>query len=511
MIERVRSSWNSLAARDRKSLLIFAVFIAVLSAYLCVIEPVFDAFDDLLEQKHALENSIEKNQNAALSFYRRKAKLEEVRNESGYLVEKLEIENSGANTLGEVLYSVKQYGKEAGVALDQITPLDMVEDPTYQELPLLVRVSGTFVAVSKFIYFLETSPLVLVISDLQMQGQDDHVSARLQVSKISIETVEGDIADSYLNVLRIGLEYWIGFAPFYVAQKQGWLTEQDINVQLIQGADTNQLARLMRSGDLDGLCLPLSDLIAGIEEGFQLKGIYPLAWSSGGAAVVVANNSPARALKDLENVDIYGAGRVAQYIVYRAFAAEHLPFSGQRVHNLNSALVMQSISTGLIQAGVLWEPYLSLFFQDHMGRKVFSSDKLSKDCIDTLVVRDDVLRDKQEAVRFLLQALEKATQWIAAHPDQAAQIVAEQLHTPDAVVRQGLKKVHFPSPEEQKTLVGCAEESRTLDTYIQRQEQFLGALYQKKVSLPSDDFFDWTAIRPLIGCQQTSEPGEKDK
>ncbi len=370
-------------------------------------------------------------------------------------MEKLEIENSGADTLGELLYDVKLYGKEAGVAIDQISPLEMVEKDGYQELPILVRVSGSFAAVSKFIYFVETSPLVLVVSDVQLQGQDDKVSARLQVSKISLETVEGEIADSYLNVLRIGLEHWIGFAPFYVARERGLLTDQDINVQLIPGTDTGQLSELMRSGDLDGLCLPLSDLIAGMEEGFQLKGIYPLAWISGGNAIVVSGHSSLSSLKDLEKVDIYGAGRVAQYIVYRAFQAENIPFSPQRVHNLSSALVMQSLSTDLIQAGVLWEPYLSLFLQEHAGKKVFSADKLSRDCMENLVVRDDVLKEKQEAVAFLLRALEESTAWIAAHPDEAAQIMAEQLHMPDADVRKGLADVHFTTPDEQKNLVGC--------------------------------------------------------
>ncbi len=510
MIRRMQSSWNALATRDRRSLTIFAVFLVAVTAYLAVIEPVFDAFDGLIQKKRELENSIEKNQSAALSVYRRRAKLEEVRNESAYLVEKLGIENSGADTLGELLYEVKLYGQEAGVAIDQITPLEMTDKTGFQELPLLVRVNGTYAAVSKFIYFVETSPLVLVISDLQMQGQDDQVAARLQVNKVSIETVEGEIADSYLNVLRIGLEHWIGFAPFYVAKKQGWLTDQDINVQLIQGTDTDQLAHLMRSGDLDGLCLPLTDLIAGLEAGFQLKGIYPLAWSSGGNAIVVAGNTPGHSLKELEDVDIYGAGRVAQYIVYRAFTAEKLPFSPQRVHNLSSPLVLQSLSTDMIQAGVLWEPYLSLFQQEQLGRTVFDSDKLSKDCFETVVVREDVLKDKHEAVAFLLQALEKATKWIAAHPDEAGQLIAEQLHMPDAAVRKGFEGVHYLSPEEQQTLVGCAGNSQTLGKAIKQQEQFLQALYQKKVSLPAGDFFDWSVIRPMIGCQQKPGPGRKD-
>lgn len=510
MIRRIQASWNSLAARDRRSLTIFAFFLVAVTAYFGFIEPVFDAFDGLIRQKRELENSIEKNQSAALSVYRRRAKLEEVRNESAYLVEKLGIKNRGADTLGELLYEVKLYGQEAGVVIDQLTPLEMADKTSYQELPLLVRVNGTFAAVSKFIYYVETSPLVLVISDVQLQGQGDQVSARLQVSNVSIETVEGEIADSYLNVLRIGLEHWIGFAPFYVAKKQGWLTDQDINVQLLQGTDTDQLARLMRSGDLDGLCLPLTDLIAGLEEGFQLKGIYPLAWSSGGNAIVVSNKSSARSLKDLENVDIYGAGRVAQYIVYRAFSAQNLPFSPQRVHSLSSPIVMQSLSTDMIQAGVLWEPYLSLFHQEKLGRRVFSSEKLTRACFETVVVRDDVLRDKHEAVAFLLQALEKATKWIAAHPDEASRIIADRLHMPDAAVRQGFEGVHYLSLEEQQALVGCDGNSQTLDRIIKQQEEFLQALYQKKVSLPAEDFFDWTVIRPLIGCRQTPEPGEKD-
>ncbi len=81
MIRRIQSAWNSLAPRDRRSLTIFGIFLVAVTAYLGVIEPVVDAFDGLLQEKRDLQNSIEKNQSAALSVYRRRAKLEEVRNE----------------------------------------------------------------------------------------------------------------------------------------------------------------------------------------------------------------------------------------------------------------------------------------------------------------------------------------------------------------------------------------------------------------------------------------------
>ncbi len=505
MMGQLLSSWNALAARDRRSLVICAIFFAGMGLYLGVIEPVYNAFGSLQQQKQELKNTIEVNQNAALSVVRRRAKLEEVRNESEYLVEKLDIEDSGATTLGETLYNLKVYAREAGVVLDQAAPLDMVERTEYEERPFIVLAKGCFAALSKFVYFLETSPMVLVISDLQLQGQDDQLSLRLQLAKVSVESVEADIAESYLNVLHIGLEHWIGFAPFYIAKKKGWLDGQDINIELIHGTDTDELSSLMRSGDLDGLCLSLSEQIAAMEEGFQLKAVYPLVWSSGGAGIVVSGNSSAHSLQDLEQVDIYGAGREAQYVVYRAFKENKLSFSPQQVHNLSSPLVMQSLSTGLIKAGVLWDPYLSRFQQEQPGKTLFRFDKETRNTMDNLVLREDLLQKKPEAVAFLLQALEKADTWIAAHPEEAGQILAELLHMSESSVQQGLAALHFPSPEEQQELT-CGGNSDLLVPFIQEQKEFLESIYQKKVSLPAEEFFDWSLIRPLIACPQSAEP-----
>ncbi len=513
MMKKLQSFWNSLAARDRRSLIICAVFTVAMGLYLGIVEPVYQAFDNLHKQKLDLENTLATHQNAELSVVRRRAKLEEVRDESEYLVEKLDIENSGASTIEKLFYDLKLYGQEAGVVIEQAAPLDIIERETYQELPFIVQAKGSFAQISKFIYYLETSPMVLVISDLQIQkqAQDEEISVRLQISKVSVETVEEEIADSYLNVLHIGLESWIGFSPFYVAKEHGWLTGQDINIKLVQGMDTDGLSRLMRSGDIDGLCLSLSEHVAAMEEGFQVKGIYPLVWSNGAAAIVVSQDSSARTLQDLGGIDIYGAGREAQYVVYKVFTANNIPFSPEQVHNLSSPLVMQSLSTGLIKAGVLWEPTLSLFKQEGSGKILYNSDKLSTDSIETLVLRDNVLQDKPQAVTFLIQALAKATQWIAAHPEETRQILAEHLHMTADSVQQGLDILHYPTPVEQKALVGCSEDAFGLAPLIQQQEQFLETIYRKKVSLSAEDFFDWHTIRPLIGCSESSESGQEDQ
>ena len=326
MIGRLKSYWNGLAAGDRRSLIIGAVFIGVTGLYLIAVEPVYLAFDNLHKQKLELETAMETHRNAALSVIRRRSKLEEVRNQSQYLVEKLDIEDSGAGTLSQLFYNLKLYADQAQVVMEQTAPLDIIERDTYEEIPLVVQARGSFPAVSKFIYFIETSPMVLVVSGLQMQDKDDDVSVRLQISKICVETVEEEIADSYLNVLHIGLEHWIGFAPFYVAKEQGWLSGQDINIKLVPGIDTNELSHLMRSGDIDGLCMSLSDHVAAMEDGFEFKGIYPMAWSNGDAAIVVSKDALANSLEDLEGIDIYGAGREAQFVVYKAFSKNGISF-----------------------------------------------------------------------------------------------------------------------------------------------------------------------------------------
>lgn len=514
MIGRLKSYWNSLAARDRRSLIICMVFLGVTGLYLGIIEPIYLGFDNLHKQKQALEDTIKSHRNAALSVVRRRAKLEDVRNESEYLVKKLNIEDSGASTLSELFYNLKLYASQAGVTIEQAAPLDVVARENYEEVPFTVQARGSFKAISKFIYFIETSPMVLVISDIQIRGGDDNrddgVTVRLQASKIGLETVDEEIADSYLNVLHIGLEQWIGFAPFYVAKEHGWLTDQDVNIKLVHGIDTTELSHLMRSADIDGLCMSLSDHVAAMEEGFEFKGIYPLAWSNGDAAIVVSKHSPATSLHDLDEVDIYGAGREAQFVVYKAFTKNNIPFLPEQVHDLSSPLVMQSLSTGLIKAGVLWEPSLSLFKQEQSGKIVYISDKLSTDSLATLVLRDDVLENKSQAAAFLIQALKKATQWMADHPEETRQIIAEYMHMSDTSVQQGLASLHFPTPGEQKALVGCDDGTENLAPFIRQQEQFLETFYQKKVSLPTQDFFDWRLIRPFIGCTQTRESDPSD-
>ena len=496
----IRAFWESLGDRDRRSLIIFAVFIVVVCAYLVVIEPIYLSFEDLNVQKKELTQEIEKNSQGALSLYRRKSRLSEVREENEYLFEKLDIEERGAQTFSDILQKIKLYGREAGVSIDQITPLEHVTSEERVELPFIINVSGDFMSTSKFLYYLETSPQVFVISDLHMQSREEGVSTQLQVDKISMQSLEGSVTDETLVTLRIGLDHWMGYAPFYIADKLGWLKGPEVQVRLVWGADTDQLEQLVKVGDLDGVCLPLSDHIALLEAGHDIKAIAPLAWSAGNRAIVVTNASGIKNSADLAGTKIHGQGRVALYLLYQALLSAGLDLSSVELRPIDDETVLQSLSTGLIKAGVLEDPHLSIFFEEDRGRKVFSSKDAPHLLLDLLVVNEAVLENKHDAIVYLLTVLQQAQEWIAANPEEAAGILADLFHMREKDARKGLENVLFLSISDKRSLVGCTDEEQGLDGLIASHERFLEALYGKKISLPQEKLFDWSALRTLLHC-----------
>jgi NitT/TauT family transport system substrate-binding protein len=507
-MKRFFSIWNGLAAKDKKSLTILTVFLSVMVGYLGVIEPVYKQFEALSSQKQTLELKKQKNSSGARTLARREAKLAESRTEYNYLLDKLDVENTGAHTLVEVINEIKNFSAKIDVTIDQIRPMQIKDMGFHQEMPLEITLRGAFEPFRKFVYYLETSPQIFAISDVNITREERGISARLMVSKISLENVAALSNAHAQAAIRIGLELWPGYAPFYIAEHKGWLEKKGMSVKLVHGTDNGKMVRLLETRDLDGVGLSLGNLIENLEKGLDIKAVYPLSWTRGAEAVVAGVGSSIRQVADLKGKTVYTSDRVAQYLLYRAMELNGMNLHQLRMETLNSRMISQSLTTGMVEAGVILDPYLSQLTGEKKARIIFSSEKIPGEIMENLVVQGSLLDDdRKEVVSFLIQVLQKAMDWVVKNPEEASTIVAKRMNMAPKAVSHGLEKIHFPTRAEVKEIIGFSKKENRMDHFIQLQERFLSALYGKKVDIPQGILTDWSMAVEVLA----SEPDKTEE
>ncbi|MCG8567397.1 MAG: type 4a pilus biogenesis protein PilO [Desulfobacterales bacterium] len=454
---------------------------------------------------------MEKSVHLANSLARREAKLAEVRVEYNYLLDKLDVENTGAHTLVEVINEIKNFSARIGVTIDQIRPMGIKDMGVHQEMPFEIALHCNSESFKKFVYYLETSPQILAISNVVINREEEGISARLTVSKISLENVVAGSTEQRSASIRIGMEFWPGYAPFYIAEHKGWLSRENMSVKLVHGTDGDKLIRLLETKDLDGICISLGSFIENLEKGLDLKVVYPLVWTKGAEAVVAGVHSNIFTMADLKDKTVHLSSRMSQYLLFRAMELNKMNFNDVGIETLNSRMISQSLTTGMIDAGVLWDPYLSQLTREKKGRIIFSSADIPGEIIENLVVDSTVMGDsRKDVVIFLLEVIQRACDWMRIHPEEAIQITAKRLNMTMDATRKGLQKIHFPSVQEVQNLVGISGGTNQMDIFISLQEKFLSGLYGKKVIIPRHLLTDWSMAVKVME-KQNPHPESEDK
>ena len=159
-----------------------------------------------------------------------------------------------------------------------------------------------------------------------------------------------------------------------------------------------------------------------------------------GSAVVVSKDGPVHSVADLRGRTIAVPSRFSdeRLIVFRALAANGM--SGKDVHMVEMAPpdVAGALAAGAIDAFSMGEPFPSQSEMSGRGRVLFHARQYWPDFIScVLVVRQDVIDHRPEAVQVLVDGIARSGLWLEdgrrrrAHREHAADFVGRYYYRQD--------------------------------------------------------------------------------
>ncbi|NDV22276.1 type 4a pilus biogenesis protein PilO [Desulfovibrio sp. JC022] len=498
------ASWNKLDPRDRRALGICIIFLVSVVLYIGILAPLGDMYEATVQEQADLKNKIQFNTPKAMVLPDREAKLRQVKGEYESLKRQLELVDRRDWGASDIYNEIRDYASITGITIKEIRPLAKKKDGFLSSQPMDVTFSGPFTAIEKFIYYLETSPQVFVVSEISLTGKSGTMQGGLVISKYSIPAgVDSKMAEHAVKLV-LSMPPWIGYAPFEIARHNGWLHSNGTRIECYFSEHEKTNFEKLYAGEIDGTATHALELVQLLTRGVDLRIVAPLAQFKAGDALMVAGNSPVKSVKDLRGKTVFlETGGAAHYFLYEVLKKNGMSLSDVTVSNMARDIVAQSLEAGLIEAGVTFEPYVGRLQKLRIARPVAGPEDVDNWTLQFLVLREDALPGNEKAVETLINGFARAVHWWGQHPDEAVQYLSA--NSPQGVsqgtIKKILKSVRFLTPAQVRdySCVG-PEVNNPLDEYFSKYETFFKEELGYDVVVPKADIIDWQYVRKVYNC-----------
>ncbi len=165
-----------------------------------------------------------------------------------------------------------------------------------------------------------------------------------------------------------------------------------------------------------------------------------------GSAIMIRKDNPAKTLMDMagKRVAIPGHSTVQDFLLRKAMAAEAMDAARINITVLKPPEMIGALKTRQIDAFIAWEPYPAKARTMGVGRVLLTSSQIWKDHPCCVLVADNrFLKNRPGDARSLVKAHVRATDFINAHPAEAARIGVTYTGMDEETVRLAMENVHY--------------------------------------------------------------------
>ncbi|WP_165900310.1 ABC transporter substrate-binding protein [Marinobacterium mangrovicola] len=248
--------------------------------------------------------------------------------------------------------------------------------------------------------------------------------------------------------LRLGAVLWPGYEPLFLARSQGDLEEE--RVGLVELLSTGEVMRGVRNGALDVAALTLDEALLLAQDVEDLKILLVTDTSYGADAILADGEMTMSGLKGKRvGVDSTALGA---YFLSRALAESGMSESDIIPVSLSVDMHESAFLNDEVDAVVTFEPIRSRLLGTG-ANQVFSSRDIPNEIIDLLVVRGAILKDREESVRYLIDAWYSGVRFLREKPQEAYGLMSERLGLTEEQVETSLEGLSIPDRKEVRSML----------------------------------------------------------
>jgi NitT/TauT family transport system substrate-binding protein len=260
--------------------------------------------------------------------------------------------------------------------------------------------------------------------------------------------------------MKIGTVAWIGYGPFYVAEKLDLFKKYNLKVSLQMFSDPALIPPAIASGAVAGGMLTYDQVVGQVAAGRMQKVVMPIDYSNGGDAIV-SDMSIAK-VTDLKGKKVgYNPLSPSDFLLSYALKSNGMTDKDITSVSMTPEAVPAAMASGQMQVGVTYEPSLSQIISQGGGKKfkvLFSSKDAPGMIADVLVFDEKVIKAKPTEIAGIIKAYLDGMEYMKTKPDEAAKIIGKALGVSAKDVKEQLSGVYnIPLAEMPKAFVKAPE------------------------------------------------------
>lgn len=307
-------------------------------------------------------------------------------------------------------------------------------------------------------------------------------------------------AASAAGTVKLGLNIWIGSAPFYVADQLDLYKKYNTKVQLKYFNDLSLVPPALSSGGIDAAVLTYDMVLGTVARGMGHKVVMPIDYSNGGDAIV--------ALKSITSVAQFKGQKVgfnplspSDFLLSYALKQNGMSEKDIKPVNMGAEAVASAMAAGGVPIGVTYEPSITQIVATDGGKKyhvVYSSKEAPGIITDVLVVTKKYIDAHPAEVKALIQGYLDGLDYMKKEPAKAAALISKVMKISVKEVEEQLPTVYnLPLAEAPKVF---AKTSDSLSFFASGQVigEILKAKKQIKAIPPIENTFDDQFVKALL-------------
>ncbi|WP_248925688.1 ABC transporter substrate-binding protein [Paenibacillus hamazuiensis] len=277
------------------------------------------------------------------------------------------------------------------------------------------------------------------------------------------------------GAIKIALSPWPGWFVWYLVKEKGFFEKNGVNAELVWFPVYSDSLAALAAGKVDANSQTLSDTLAPASKGIPVKAVLVNDNSAGGDGIVVRPDI--NSIKELKGKKIATElGTVDHLLMLTALEKEGLKekdvsFTNMTVNDAGPAFI-----SGKLDAAVLWEPFLSKAIEEGKGKLLFSSKDTPGLIPDLLVFREDVVKNRPDDVKKIVNAWFDALDYWQKNPEESLAIMAKAAETPLDEYKKSVQSVKIFGIEDNRKAFQSGSDFQSLQYTGQKTAEFLKGL-----------------------------------
>jgi NitT/TauT family transport system substrate-binding protein len=228
------------------------------------------------------------------------------------------------------------------------------------------------------------------------------------------------------ETIRVGVQ---AAPPDEVYLARPWAEPYGVNVEYTQFSSGGDMLKAFIAGRINvanGGSARIVSLAAKQADQFYIVATHQ--FGGGRYGLLVAADSQADDVHDLKGKKIGAVTGSGAFSTFRVYLSQHGLTEGDfQIINMKAQDLQSAIHTGIVDAGVAWEPFVAIAETSGVAKRIASMEQVNQSPVFIVVRRDFAEKNPETLVRYLAGVID-ASNFMKRNPDESGRIAAEAVN-----------------------------------------------------------------------------------